>query len=436
MNKENLSLAYLMIENGITEKEMFHSVLKNCDNDISQYLSKINFEEPPHTELFRYTTDERLNQIKEKIKKAKENPEFVIQEVVKEKMDLFRKFIAKYHIGFVKDAKLLTNGYIQVELPCLITSSSTSEKAFSKQKVFEMQLDFLKENGFMLDYNKNHGVFLTNCEQNFKAITKLLKDRGGKHIRILTREKEIDEITFLVSFADLDNFNTEPISFELEVTNHLNSDEIAEAQKTIREILSTASSLDFVGDKMTNVCGSLIESYFSRLCEIFNFDGEVRKNKTSKFIDERNKNIEIQNLENSVANVLSSEEIVKLLNSIEKNISDFTRENINFNPNNVYFDRYGLLNFELSYITNPAFCLIDNFMDEEKLKETFLMNNGNQEDEDLYILDTYENKKKIVKILQQKYPSCHIKEFKGFVRNNDFFISKIIVFIDNISNVL
>ena len=75
-------------------------------------------------------------------------------------------------------------------------------------------------------------------------------------------------------------------------------------------------------------------------------------------------------------------------------------------------------------------------MDEEKLKETFLMNNGNQEDEDLYILDTYENKKKIVKILQQKYPSCHIKEFKGFVRNNDFFISKIIVFIDNISNVL
>lgn len=436
MNKENLSLVYLMIENGITEKETFHPVLEKCDKDILQYLSKINFKESPHMELFRYTTDERLDQIKEKIKKAEEHPEFVIQEVIKEKMELFRNFLAKYHIGFVKEAKLLSSGYVQVELPCMITPSFASEKAFSKQKVFEMQLDFLKENGFILDYEKNHGNFLVNCEQNLKAITKLLQNRGGKHIQILTWEKKVDKVTFIVSLADLDKFNEEPISFELEETDLLNADEIAEANKTIREIFTTISSLNFVGDKMTNTCGSLVESYFSRLCEIFNFNGTVRRNKTAKFIDERNKNIEIRELENSVANALSPEKVMNFFKAIEKNISDFTCENINFNPNHVYFDRYGFLNLELSYITNPIFCMIDNAMPEEKLKEAFETNNGNQEDENLYVLDTYKNKKTIMEILKSKYPSSNIREMNVSVRDNEFFISKIIMHIDNISDVL
>lgn len=436
MKKENLSTIYLMIENGITEKEQFHPVLENCDKDVLEYLSKIDYKESPHIELFRYTTDERLDQIKAKIEKAEEHPEFVIQEVIKEKMDIFRKFLAKYHIGFVKEAKLLSSGFIQVELPCMIISSFASEKAFSKQKVFEMQLDFLKENGFVLNHEKNYGNFLVNCEQNINAITKLLKDRGGKHIQISTWEKKVDKVIFIVSLADLDNFNEEPINFELEETNHLNADEVAEANKMIREIFGTVSTLNFVGDKMINTCGSLVESYFSRLCEIFNFNGTVRKNKTSKISDERNKNIEIHNLENSVADYLSPEKVMEFFKTIEKTISNFTCEKIAFNPNRIYFDRYGFLNLELSYITNPIFCMIDNAMPEEKLKEVFETNNGNQEDENLYVLDTYKNKKTIMEILKSKYPSSNIREMNVSVRDNEFFISKIIMHIDNISDVL
>ena len=116
-----------MIEQGITEKDAFLPILKEADKEILQFSTDMNFvyKEPPN--LFHQTTDERLLIALKKKKEALKTPEIAIQECIKGKLKILDDFIKKYHIGFIRSAEVIENGYICVEIPCSIHSSLVSD---------------------------------------------------------------------------------------------------------------------------------------------------------------------------------------------------------------------------------------------------------------------------------------------------------------------
>lgn len=424
-----------MIECGITDKSAYLPVLQEADKEILQFSQEMNFVYEEPINLFHQTTDERLSATIEKQNKASENPELTIQECVKKKLAILDSFINKYHIGFIRSAEVSENGYVKVEIPCSIHSSFVSDDRESAKATFDAQINLLKEIGIDIINTKNFGWRICRTENNLNILEKMLKDRGCTQVRFSTVDNSIDKIKCVFNVTSIENFSEKPINIIFETNDTtLNKDEIGKVFKYVKEILSAKSSISFLGDTIRNTCCSLIESYFSYICQVFNFDGEITKRVNGRHESERNKNIEIQNIEANIGNSVAPEKFKEVLTMYKEKLEKFTLETLSFRVSDFSIDRYGFvccsLHFTCSNWLNEF-----KLASEEFLRENFKMSLGNQDDETLTMLDTYENKLKIQQMLKEFCQSARITDVKSGVRDGCFYISEIRVIIDNITNI-
>ena len=265
-----------MIEQGITEKDAFLPILKEADKEILQFSTDMNFvyKEPPN--LFHQTTDERLLIALKKKKEALKTPEIAIQECIKGKLKILDDFIKKYHIGFIRSAEVIENGYICVEIPCSIHSSLVSDNKESAKATFDAQIDFLKEIGLEILHTKHFDFRISKNEKNIKILEELFKNRGCTQVKFSIIDDFIDKIKIHFNITNINKFNETPINIILDTdSTTLNKDESGKILKYAKDILSTKSNISFLGDSIKNTCCSLIESYFCYFCEVFNYEGEI-----------------------------------------------------------------------------------------------------------------------------------------------------------------
>lgn len=425
-----------MIECGIKDKKAYIPVLEEADKEIMKFTNDMNFVyEEPHN-LFFQTTDERLSASVEKKENILKKPEIAIQESVKTKLAIFDDFIAKYHIGFIRTAEINDNGYAEVEIPCSIHSSFSSDDRASAKATFDAQIDFLKEIGLQLINTKNFGIRIMRTDNNFKILNDLLKEKGCTRVRFSVVDDTIDKIKFHIKAQDIENFKETPIDIQLETNEEfLNEDEIGKVFKYVKEILSAESSISFLGEKIKNTCCSLIQGYFSYICKVFGYEGEVVRAVNARHEEERNKNIEIRNIEKEIGNSVTIDQCKTVLTNCKEKIDKFTIENLSFRTSDFSIDKYGFVSFALHF-TCCNWLNEYKLPTEEELKKNFQMSLGSQEDETLAMLDTYKNKQKIAKMLKDFCPTTRISEIVCNVRDGQFCINKINVVIDNIANII
>lgn len=425
-----------MVQTGIGEKSHYTKILSECDTLMQKFLKAQDYKNVPPKSLFHQTTDERLKQVLDKQAKIKENPEVSIQEVSQNILSVFDSFIKRYHIGFIRDAQITSSGCAEVEIPCSITNSLYSSKQESAKKTFEMQMDFLKKEGFVVEQTK-FGTVLKNCPNNHKTLYSLLKSRGARMIEIKTRDDEIDTVSFRVKLADINNFKCEPLCFELEVGDTLNEDEKLSIIKCCDEIKSTINFLPVSGIK--NTCCSVAEYNFSDICDIFNFDCETRRNVKERSKEEREKNIKIRKIEKSFGDIVKPEKIKEILEPLKEDISKKTLEKTGFTVNNLSISKYGTASISFSYTTSPLMYYNFEMKEEDvenNIKETFVNNNGSTEKETLYILDTYENKEKMEEILSKTVPTLRLTNFEVSKIDNAYCIKAFSGTIDTLLPVI
>jgi hypothetical protein len=411
------------------EKAKYLETLKECDEVIFSFLSEKDYKNLQLPDLFRLNSDERLKIAKHKIQLCEKNPNFALKEVITSKMQHLETFVNKYRIGFVQKAELQETGFVKVDIPCLITSRNYTNNPHSARKLFEIQLQFLKDEGFHVEQD-NMGYYFVNDENNINLFQKLLTSRNCKHIEIKTLDSRIRSISFLIHINDLEKMNEIVDKIKADKTDTLNDDEKENFKKYINEIkfaknFSSVSNNDLV-------CYSLIESYFAELCKIFNYEGKVVEIHKLRFADEVSKNTEIKSIEDVLSKTYENIDIVENIQSIKKKIEDFVVNKMCFYVSEFYFDKYGVLNLKFRYITNPIALMRMDCMSEDELRNTFKVNSGNRYDENLFIIDNVDNKEKLETILSTLISNFYICDMSVNKKHENYIITDFRAFLDEV----
>lgn len=408
--------------------EMEHLPL--IDTQVQTFLKEHNFVyQETDFRIMRLSTDERLANIEEKSKQVKGNPMITLQEQSKKILSVMRTFLSRYHVGFLHDVHINKYGTIEIEIPCLITSS-TSSKEYSPLATFNAQVEFLRQHGFILDKAKTRQVALINTPDNQKLLYELFASRGAKNIVMAVREDCIDRISFLVKLQDIENFRCEPILVHNEGGEYLNDEEAREVVKLCNDILH---AMDFiaVAPEMTNTCCSLIESYFADICEIYRYEGASFKNVKSRYAAERAKNERIRAMEQAV-NVVDYEEIRKLINTLTETLNEDAIRATGFSLDKFELNQYGGVSVSFRYSTSPALWCIEPEEVETTIRSTFTVTDGDLDNETLYICMTEENIEKLERALEQLIPTFRAMDVSA-TKHPEMTLTAISGVIDNIA---
>lgn len=411
MLKTKINTIKKMVNGEIVSKKEYSAILEECDVLMQNFLREKNYRYTCPSNLFHLTTDERLQQILDKQREAVEHPEMVVQEVSQNLLQVFDTFISRYKIGFIHDAVMEDNGFARVEIACLITSGFSDGKRESARQKLEMQMNFLRNEGFIIDHDKQN-YFVKTCGQNEEKIFNLLSERGARLITIKSREDRIDKINFRVAAKDIKNFKCEEISFELPVSEELNKDEQIAIIRCCNEILSTIGILPAM-ENIKDTCCSVTESHFSQICDIFDFDCETRKNVKERHAEERNKNIQIREMEKSFADCVDADKIKEILYPLKEKLSIEVLRRTGFVINEFSIGKYGNISVSFLYSTCPLLYLEDTNEIAKTICENFEHNGGDADAETLYLLDTYQNKEKLEEVLYEIIPTIRLNEFNS-----------------------
>lgn len=430
MLKTNITLLKTMVEGGIVDKSVYPDVLQRCDESMQSFLTEKGYVYHEPSNLFRYTTDERMQQILEKKREAAEHPETVIQEVTQNLLATFESFLGRYKFGFLHDAKMAENGYAEIDIATLITSGFSDGQRESARQKLDMQMKALTNEGFIVRKNK-HNYYLAANGQNLENIRAFLEARGAKAVMFITFDEAIRNIKFRIAAPDIQNFKSEAIQFKLHVSGELNKDEQLHILKCCNDILSTLSMLPAM-DNIKDTCCSVMEGYFSDICDVFEFDGATCQNVKARHKAEREKNIAIRDMEASLADCVDAAKIKEILYPVKEKVSLEILRKTGFTINEFTIGRYGTVNVTLGYSACPALYLEDPVEIAKSIHENFEHNNGDVDSERLYLLDTYANKAKLEAMIAEIIPTFHCNEFTAKKVDYAYCLTGFTGFIDNL----
>lgn len=434
--KHSINLINTKLESGELNKSAYHEILASFDEKVQNFLSEQKFEPPTVPDLFLQTTDERLFYAEEKANLSSTNPNVVIQEAIKSKLDLIRTFLKRYHIGFIKEAKVNESGMAKIEIACTITAGSSCSKQVSAKQTLEKQMDFLREQGFELITDKHFGLSLKSCDKNANLLYKLFEILGAKSVRIVSDKKVILEISFYVNFDNLSAFDCEEIKYEIGVSNLLNADEQKNISRICKEILGTKSVMDFVGEGMKDTCCSLVESYFSELCKIFGYEGKTFLINKSRYKDEREKNERIANIENEMAKSLTFEDVKNTLEKVKEYVSEQLLEQTGFDVHELSVNNYGGVNISFAGCCCRYFYSVDNEKIKENIDKHFKTSGEDHSEGDPFILNIPENIATFENILINILPTTRILSIEISNYKNNYCIKKINAIVDTLLPVI
>lgn len=418
-----------LYNSGVCRKDKFTETLEEAEKKIIEILNSrgYRYDESERINLFRVSDEVRLAEAKEKLTRMETNPETSISEYVKSLNTIFDNFLDMYNFGWCRELEVNEYGTIHIQLCLTLHSKHFSDNPASAKINFENQIARLKSLGFEIGKDKMHDNAFLDTAKNHDLMKEFWESRGARNLHITTRGESIYELEFHIQKVDFDNFNIDKETVCLYVSEELNEDERLRIKKLVSEIESTIS---FNEPSMINTCGTLVESYFAELCEIFGYDGEIRNIVDERHSKARKINMEIRNIEESIGEMFPAEKARDVLNSMYTKLSRMAVNQIGFSCHNFKMDKYGYVNVELSYCSGYHFG-VGQIMTDEETKKIFETIGDSRRDDSLFIVDSTENKKTLLRILRSSIPSLDIRNIIVNERNGEFYIRRMEVFIRN-----
>lgn len=441
--------------------DILNSTIKVLNNDnvtkqsLIPYCEKIetfllndfkNIEEPETIQLFRYDTNERLSQINDKIKKFKDKPECCIFEAVKVCQEQIHKFLDVYHIGFNRNISLQNNGYLKVEIGCLITKHNEfHENDLSSKIKLQLQMETLQNLGINISYKNIDELTEPEIVADSNSIdalyTLLGKELNAENIKMDIIEFEgrrsINKIYFSVYVKDLFSNQWEMPDIVLKSKeNCLNPDEIGSIYYDIKEINHAYGTINMIED-ISQTCVSLIKSHFSNICKVIGFNGEIKKEYDKKYSEIRKLNDEIRKKELELGNMICENDIDGILKNAFSMIEKIVFEKTNFRSTLIKATPYNIIanfTFATGFNLNRK---MKQMTDEEIRNMYDCSKEGTIRDEDLFLLCTERNLKTLEDTITSNIPLSTITDMniKNHWSIKQNYINNFSLSIDNL-NVL
>ncbi|ALS22132.1 hypothetical protein [Paenibacillus naphthalenovorans] len=223
--------------------------------------------------------------------------------------------------------------------------------------------------------------------------------------------------------------------------------------KSIKDISFVAASLyewikkDALTEGMRKTIPSLIESHFTDIAERLNYSSTLIEDEKKRYDDIRNANIKIRELEQRLADHTDIDGIPKVLENLYWKVYGWWRDYGFNHVSDFQFTSYGSIlcnfSFMLSSRTSTLFSK-SPASDRQRLADyiELLKSKGyemiKEDGYDWKVLDTENNRKLLIDLLKNRFPSIHIHKFESnSLRNtNHFYIWRIEALIKNIKDVI
>lgn len=400
------------------KKIEYRKSLLSLESEILAYLKEINFNSKnvKNVQLKEFTSNDILEN---NLNQIKENPTLGLFEGIEKYKEIMQQFLTIYHIGFLSEFSLKMSGMIEVVIPVLISKPSFSTTPCSDKINFEEQLSTLEKEGIMLKKGKRNQVIIP--ASNIDAIKLLLEKVEAKHIKIEIRQESeliIDKISFIVNPKSLDSFNEKKESFIFPVSDKLNVDEIENIYKLLKDMAHAAQNAK--EESLKDVCGSLLKSYFSNICDILNIETKIQQAQKEKYKKDKEENMKKKELKSEIAKFVSAENLVEIAKALNKNLETFLNSNIDFHISKLSIISYETI--KVSIMPIMSYWMDDDIlMTEEDYKKLFkTYKNANRADYLLVPLFCDKNIEKIKEIIKDKIPDAIFESFKANRKKEDY----------------
>lgn len=253
-------------------------------------------------DLFKESSDVRLEKLKARIQKQKEEPAASLVDAVNGGIKLINQMIEQRFGAYVNTSFNMVRRVFEVEIHMNIWGESSLQSKPSERLKFNELLQQLREEGFILETGKSHRqnhVRLVDMTQNRQLLESSLTEMfNGRGIQYEVRGDEITEIKFIVRPQDLplekvpdDKENEKPY------TTDLSEDEVTELTHEISNTKGAVSMLSYdQGNR--SVYLSVLRSCVSQIEEIMGCeDLSICRGVRDEHRAEREKNLEIHRLE-------------------------------------------------------------------------------------------------------------------------------------------
>ncbi|MED0951681.1 hypothetical protein P4T70_26835 [Bacillus mobilis] len=204
----------------------------------------------------------------------------------------------------------------------------------------------------------------------------------------------------------------------------LNEDDKAIALKGLEDLYFSAKQMHewLSKDKLTEEAKglfiSLSESYISDVAKATNYESDLAKERERRSADLRNANLRIRELKQQMAEMKPIDGLKEQLHSLTNTIKDWWRE-LGFNYiSEMTFTDYGGLNVKFAFSLNRRSRRKKEAVDKiQQLRDKgfVLMKEGNE----LQLADNDMNKKLLINLLEERFPSIQIERIEAFFERDN-----------------
>lgn len=179
-------------------------------------------------------------------------------------------------------------------------------------------------------------------------------------------------------------------------------------------------------ESLKDVCGSLLKSYFSNICDILSIETKIQQAQKERYKRDKEENIKKKELKSEIAKFVSAENLAEIAKAVNKNLDTFLNSNIDFHISKFSVSSYETI--KVSIMPIMSYWMDDDIlMTEENYKKLFkTYKNANRVDYLLVPLFCDENIEKIKEIIKDKIPDAIFESFKA---NRKKKITLITIFI-------
>lgn len=230
----------------------------------------------------------------------------------------------------------------------------------------------------------------------------------------------------------------------------LNEDDKAIALKGLEDLYFSAKQMHewLSKDKLTEEAKglfiSLSESYISDVAKATNYESDLAKERERRSADLRNANLRIRELKQQMAEMKPIDGLKEQLHSLTNTIKDWWRE-LGFNYiSEMTFTDYGGLNVKFAFNLNRCSRIFSRKPVSDKKeavdkiqqlcdKGFVLIKEGNE----LQLADNDENKKLLINLLEERFPSIQIERIEAsFERDNQVsYIESVKAYIGELHEI-
>jgi len=372
--KDLLERAFLRIKNEDLEEKNWEKDIYELELKIQEFLKSKKYEYKESISILKSATNETISGLNKNRSDSELHPERYLIEAVAEYKRSFQEFLDHYYLGFLKEFYLKKSGLIYVEIACLISPkfSFHSEKETEKRK-YAQQIQRLKDYGFILEKRNGTGNYSIIYEQNvLKLLKTLFSDFNVKgKLTIQLMDNRIDSISF---YLKPENIITEDkkqeensIPVEEGLKNKLRF--LDDCFKHLMHAMSTMKE----DASLVETCGTLVEYYFSDICNTLNIETE-----TSTIVNQRHQNNRILNQNAKEIKKVIGKEVINqnpsyLIENLFHEINYFAIQNAGFymDESSSFIEEYRYhLSFKKIDLSDSDYILDVLEADDEEMNET------------------------------------------------------------------